>query len=336
MNLEPCPFCGGKAEEIGDLEFREYRIRCSLCHVGTICFRKIDDAIDAWNTRPDHDAALAAAVQAEREACLAVVRDRADRHKAAAMAIPNIADPIRYDHECRQYELNAMADVLSLRPSPAPAVGEWRLERSGLWRFVVGERCLASVSTNINRWYTFSPEGGAGESGYVADLDSAKRAAVDALVRQGWYRETTPAVDVLAVAREYVEAHDIVTDNVIHARVRNHEHNALVARCKAALQALRALVAPRTSGVQATVIDSARLNQLEAIEKASAALLKAEEFARRVHKSKKPTASNGMPMITDRYRARVLAADAALEEARAAWRGAVLGDAPTKGEETTR
>lgn len=25
-----------------------------------------------------------------------------------------------------------------------------------------------------------------------------------------------------------------------------------------------------------------------------------------------------------------------LEEARAAWRGAVLGDAPTKGEETTR
>lgn len=75
---------------------------------------------------------------------------------------------------------------------------------------------------------------------------------------------------------------------------------------------------------------AARLNELDAIEKASAILLKAEEFARCVHKSKKKTGPNGLPMITDRYRRRVLAADAALEEARAAWRSAILGRATAK------
>ncbi len=51
-----------------------------------------------------------------------------------------------------------------------------------------------------------------------------------------------PAVDVLGIVREYVEAYDIVMDNIVHCRVKNQEHSALVARHKKALAALRALV----------------------------------------------------------------------------------------------
>lgn len=61
-NLNPCPYCGGKAEykhkqKKGHITLganlqasREERyIRCSKCHARTQAYGKIDNIINAWN-----------------------------------------------------------------------------------------------------------------------------------------------------------------------------------------------------------------------------------------------------------------------------------------------
>ena len=74
-------------------------------------------------------------------------------------------------------------------------------------------------------------------SGHEVPFDGAAKVA-NAIRSRG----PAPAVDVLGVVREYVESYDIVMDNIVHCRVKNHEHSALVARHKKALDALRSLV----------------------------------------------------------------------------------------------
>jgi hypothetical protein len=74
MNLEPCPFCGGAAEieRIGD--GRQSTIyRCTNCG----CTLETGETFShgaTWNRRP----ALAAAVQAEREAILGALQQMRD------------------------------------------------------------------------------------------------------------------------------------------------------------------------------------------------------------------------------------------------------------------
>ena len=47
--LKPCPFCGGKAEDlVYDCEFW---INCMKCHNGTSPYDSQEEAVKAWNTR---------------------------------------------------------------------------------------------------------------------------------------------------------------------------------------------------------------------------------------------------------------------------------------------
>lgn len=47
MNLEPCPFCGAKAE----MSFSAWQVRCTQCVCTGKTFRTKEHAIDWWNTR---------------------------------------------------------------------------------------------------------------------------------------------------------------------------------------------------------------------------------------------------------------------------------------------
>lgn len=47
MNLEPCPFCGAKAE----MSFSAWQVRCTQCVCTGKTFRTKEQAIDWWNTR---------------------------------------------------------------------------------------------------------------------------------------------------------------------------------------------------------------------------------------------------------------------------------------------
>lgn len=72
-DLKPCPFCGGRAEKEGHDDLPLGRVKCRNCQIHTMWYANIDDAASVWNTRAD-SAALAAAVQAEREAFRTMIR----------------------------------------------------------------------------------------------------------------------------------------------------------------------------------------------------------------------------------------------------------------------
>lgn len=226
MNLEPCPFCAhSRANAFYSDDFRQWTVQCGNCPVDIGWYATEAEAVAAWNRRP----ALAAAVQAEREAC-------AQAAETAYVIDGGVGPTWRAGTQFGAE--NAAKAIRSRGPSPTiHAVGEWTVDRANIYRFYVGKRCLAFASAYDGQWYTFSPAGFSDQTGTAPDLDSAKRAAVDALVRQGWYAETTPTVDVLAVVREYLEA---------RAQC-NPCWSPAVKRYQVALDALRALVAPRTS-----------------------------------------------------------------------------------------
>ena len=61
--LLPCPFCAGEARILGggtdkDGVLKGYFVECKDCHASTRRFGadNLDQAIDAWNTRPLEDA----------------------------------------------------------------------------------------------------------------------------------------------------------------------------------------------------------------------------------------------------------------------------------------
>ena len=55
--LKPCPFCGGNAEFIENMEMwgtephKMYMVRCSNCYVKTQYRDNIDKATKVWNRR---------------------------------------------------------------------------------------------------------------------------------------------------------------------------------------------------------------------------------------------------------------------------------------------
>ena len=78
--LKPCPFCGGTAEAIEGQATEQvwphgafHRVFCTSWQARQIFHRTEAEAVSAWNTRPDHAAAVEAAVQAEREACAVIL-----------------------------------------------------------------------------------------------------------------------------------------------------------------------------------------------------------------------------------------------------------------------
>ena len=80
--LKPCPFCGGTAEAIEGQATEQvwphgafHRVFCTSLQARQIFHRTEAEAVSAWNTRPDHAAAVEAAVQAERDACRAEAAD---------------------------------------------------------------------------------------------------------------------------------------------------------------------------------------------------------------------------------------------------------------------
>ena len=50
-NLEPCPYCGGEAELLGNEAIRIFHIQCKKCRKSSGFFRTDEQAITAWNTR---------------------------------------------------------------------------------------------------------------------------------------------------------------------------------------------------------------------------------------------------------------------------------------------
>ena len=107
-DLKPCPFCGGRAEKEGHDDLPLGRVKCRNCQIHTMWYANIDDAASVWNTRAD-SAALAAAVQAEREAIIqfAEYAERVAREKPG-------------EHwEGRSCASFAIANYVRSRPAPA-------------------------------------------------------------------------------------------------------------------------------------------------------------------------------------------------------------------------
>ena len=150
-DLKPCPFCGGRAEKEGHDDLPLGRVKCRNCQIHTMWYANIDDAASVWNTRAD-SAALAAAVQAEREAIIQfaeyaerVAREKSGEHwegrSCASFAIANFVrsrGPAVVCQECNgerwhEYQ-NPLTGEITNRtpcaacngaeevPGPAPAV----------------------------------------------------------------------------------------------------------------------------------------------------------------------------------------------------------------------
>ena len=53
VNLEPCPFCGGKAKmKVSGTEFL-FAVVCDSCGYATPCYMKEKQAAEAWNRRTE-------------------------------------------------------------------------------------------------------------------------------------------------------------------------------------------------------------------------------------------------------------------------------------------
>lgn len=140
-------------------------------------------------TQREVDAAIAAAVQAEREAILS----RLESMKSAALA-HGVPDAIGLGLACGVVKGRGTVTP-SISPT-IPTVGEWNDQGSGS-RFMIDDR-IRALAYATGDWYTFTEFDQLVDNGRASDLESAKRAAVDALVRQGWYRETTATFDLVA------------------------------------------------------------------------------------------------------------------------------------------
>lgn len=108
-DLKPCPFCGGRAEKEGHDDLPLGRVKCRNCQIHTMWYANIDDAASVWNTRAD-SAALAAAVQAEREACARVAEETGSKRADAASF-----------NECESWYAAEIANCIRSR-GPTPAV----------------------------------------------------------------------------------------------------------------------------------------------------------------------------------------------------------------------
>ena len=74
VELKPCPFCGGKAEVVQVGSERQSTIYgCTDCHCQLETGEVFNIGVQ-WNTRAD-SLAIAAAVQAEREAICGIISD---------------------------------------------------------------------------------------------------------------------------------------------------------------------------------------------------------------------------------------------------------------------
>lgn len=52
IKLKPCPFCGGKADILGENKYLPGTIvHCTECQVETPMYKNREDAIKAWNRR---------------------------------------------------------------------------------------------------------------------------------------------------------------------------------------------------------------------------------------------------------------------------------------------
>ena len=49
--LKPCPFCGGEAMIISEINY--HHVRCVKCFTITDWYKTKEEAIEAWNTRAD-------------------------------------------------------------------------------------------------------------------------------------------------------------------------------------------------------------------------------------------------------------------------------------------
>ena len=52
--LKPCPFCGADDISVWDKSRYDVCVRCNNCYCKTGWYSTIDDAVTAWNTRPDN------------------------------------------------------------------------------------------------------------------------------------------------------------------------------------------------------------------------------------------------------------------------------------------
>ena len=50
-DLKPCPFCGGIAELIENVDEDYFFVWCQTCEAETLGCEKKDDAVRAWNRR---------------------------------------------------------------------------------------------------------------------------------------------------------------------------------------------------------------------------------------------------------------------------------------------
>lgn len=109
----PCPFCGGKAETIKGYATEQvwqhgefHRVYCTSCQSRQLFHRTREDAVGAWNKRPD----LAARVEAERVACAKAVSVVFDRYHKKS-------DPI--SQTMAAGVVMAESSIRALGPTPA-------------------------------------------------------------------------------------------------------------------------------------------------------------------------------------------------------------------------
>lgn len=141
-------------------------------------------------TQREVDAAIAAAVQAEREAIRRRAIECIENHSTER------------DGDFSDGYVQAVSDVAATlkrwKISPTiPTVGEWvQSHQRDSWA-IIEHGCVVAYADINGDWSIYRNQERI-EEGRTTDAESAKRAAVDALVRQGWYRETTATFDLVA------------------------------------------------------------------------------------------------------------------------------------------
>ena len=54
--LKKCPFCGGEAEIYKSFDYvSKYRVECTKCEMYSQNYNKLEEAIEAWNSRVEDE-----------------------------------------------------------------------------------------------------------------------------------------------------------------------------------------------------------------------------------------------------------------------------------------
>ena len=144
VELKPCPFCGGKAEVVQVGSARQSTIYgCTDCHCQLETGEVFNIGVQ-WNTRAD-SLAIAAAVQAEREACAKIalnetpgVYDNTDESEGFARACHRIAELIRSRPAPAVDVLGVVRRFLSITDQPGHSIDDQRAAWNELRSLVDG------------------------------------------------------------------------------------------------------------------------------------------------------------------------------------------------------